>query len=411
MKLRLGLLVAPILVLSACSNGTQTASGPVNIGVATALSAKYASTGSQLFYGAEAGAYVVNHNGGILGREVKAIGVDTAWDTIDAVPAIRKMLAVDNVSAEVGMGALDYTDSLPILNQAKMVSFNILGTPAVDKAVMPYSYSVKISDALEGAAMVTLAHSRGYHSLALVFDAAAGAQTFLGPIQFAAGKLGITIVATPTVPESAPSYQAEIQQVIQAKPDAVLMQLEPAQVGAFFNEWKTLGATNIPIIVTDFAVDSNWSNAAGADEVNNHMVGIQYLASISGPGGQDFRDAYQAVMNKSAAYFAVFGYDAVTLAALAMNAANSTDPTTYRPFIDDVTKVAPDHVNCDTYAACARLLKAGNKIKFIGVGNAFIFNQYHRVSGDFGEYKLPLGSNNIPILLSTIHAIDLTGLY
>ena len=412
MKRHSGLLVLTLVLLAACSSGgSSAASGPVNFGVTSGLSSSLVAVGQLWLNGATAGAYVVNHNGGVLGRQIKIIPVDTAYDTIDAVTAVRKMLAVDNVSVSIGMSNLDYTDALPILNQAKMVTFTRIGSPAIDNLVMPYSYSTGPSDALEGAAMALLAQRKGYKKLALVFDSSGSAQTFPAAIQFAAAKLGLTIVASPAVPQSAPSYQAQIEQVIQAHPDAVLMQVETAQVGAFFDEWKTLGGTPIPIIGSDETLTPDWARAAGAAEINAHVVGVEALSTIAGPGGNTFTTTYQQLFNQAPGYFAVYAYDGALLASLAMNAANSTDPTVYRPFIDDVTKVASDHITCDTYDACINLLKAGHKIKYVGVGSSFVFNQYHRVAGDFASYLPPAGSSDQPLLLDTILATDLAGLY
>ncbi len=92
-----------------------------------------------------------------------------------------------------------------------------------------------------------------------------------------------------------------------------------------------------------------------------------------------------------------------------MTAAHSTDPTTYRPYVLDVTKVAPDHQACYEYATCVALLQSGKKIKFVGLGSPFIFNQYHRTSGDFGAYSL--SATSPAQLVEQIPASSLAGLY
>lgn len=409
-----GGLVALTFVLAGCGGASTSSngkvSGTVNFGLPFGYTGNLSILGDSWLKGGRAAADIINKNGGVYGQSVNIIPVDTALDTIDAVPAIRKMLAVDDVKVSIGLAALDYTDALPIENQAKMVSFTIIGSPAMDHVSMPYSFSLRASDALEGAAMVVLAKEKGYHNIAVVFDGSATAQTFPPVIKFAADKLGLSIVAQPSVPESAPSYQAEISQVLQAHPDAVLMQIEPNQAGAFFDEWKTLGGTPIPIISTDLTAATTWTQAVGADEVTNHIIGVQALTDISGEAGTQFTSTFTSLYGQPPGYLAQYAYDGVTLAALAMIAAHSTDPSTYRQSVLDVTQSSSDHQVCYTFQTCVQLLNSGKKIKFWGVGSPFIYNQYHRTSGDFGAYLLPLGTTPIK-LLEKIPATSLVGLY
>jgi hypothetical protein len=56
-------------------------------------------------------------------------------------------------------------------------------------------------------------------------------------------------------------------------------------------------------------------------------------------------------------------------------------------------------------------VKAGDQVKFIGVNTPFNFNQYHRVSADFGAFVPPLSASSLPALVTTIPALDLTGLF
>lgn len=413
--------MATIMLLAACGTSTgsnsgsgintQTVSGTINFGLPSGYTGRLVVLGSAWLNGAKAAADVINSNGGVYGQKVNLVPVDTAFDALDAVPVIRKMLAVDDVKVSVGLAALDYTDALPILNQAKMVNFTIIGSPAIDHTLMPYSYAVRVSDALEGAAMVVQAKKKGYTKIAEVFDASGGAQTFPPAVQLAADKLGLKIVSKPSVPESSASYESEIQEVISSHPDVVLMQIEPTQAGAFFDEWKTLGATNIPIISSDQMMATTYTPALGQDEIQNHITGVQSLTDVTGKAGQFFKDTYSRIFNAAFGYFAVYSWDGVTLAALAMTAAHSTDPKVYQPFVDDVTKVASDHVTCYTYPSCVQLLKQGKKIKYSGVGSTLIYNKYHRVSGDFGSYTLPLTTNDTPKQLSTIPGSELVGLY
>ena len=92
----------------ACSGGSspQAQTGPINVGVTAGFSGTNVIYGTPLLDGATVAANYVNNNGGILGRNLNVIPVNTASDPVDAVTAVRQMLAVDNVSVTIGLAAL-----------------------------------------------------------------------------------------------------------------------------------------------------------------------------------------------------------------------------------------------------------------------------------------------------------------
>ena len=187
------------------------------------------------------------------------------------------------------------------------------------------------------------------------------------------------------------------------------MQLQPPQVGGFFKDWRAAGGTPIPIIVSNLALsDPEWAQAAGADEATNHIVTVASISNVATPGGQLFVNTWQQMFNTPYAFFGAYAYDGETLGALAIEAAGSSDPKVFQPFVDDVTSSASGHTPCDTFQSCSALLKSGKKIKFSGVATALAFNQYHRVAADFGVYLPPLTATQAGTLLSTIPAAEVS---
>lgn len=401
-----------VLAVAACGGGsstTATITGPVKIGLPAPYTGSFPAYGTYWLNGGNVAAKLINDNGGILGAKVELLPADTGGDTVDGVTAVRQLLAKGS-NVLVGLAARDYADALPIANKAQMVSFTHIGSPAIDSLEQPYSFSLGPSDAVEGAAFVLYAKQKGYQKIALLFDAAVGAQTFPPAVKHAASVLGLQIVADPAMPEVAPSYTSEIQQILAAKPDVVISQIEPVQAGLFFSEWAKLGGTPIPMIVSDVGLSTTWGVAAGAAEVNNHVVGIESLATISGPGGGVFTDTYTQLYASGYGYAAVYAYDGVTLAALAMEAAHSSDPTVYVNYVTQVTDLGSGKTTCYTYADCSKLLKAGTKIKYEGLASALVFNKYHRVTADFGVYIPPTTNTGQPVQVAVIKGTDLVPL-
>jgi branched-chain amino acid transport system substrate-binding protein len=377
-----------VLGIAACGQSTTTASGPVNVGVPAGYSGTTIIYGTPWFDGVQTAVNYINKYGGADGHKIHLIPVNTASDPVDAVTAIRQMLAADNIVLSIGLAALDWTDALPILNQQKMVSFTHIGSPAIDKLNMPYSYSTGPSDAVEGAAVAEYASSKGYHNVAVVFDASQSAQTLVPSLTHAAGVLGMNVVAQPSIPVGAPSYEAEVQQIINSHPDAILLQLDPGTSGTFFPELRALGGANIPIIATDVSLDPNWVKAVGASYYAAHVTSIEAATQATGPGLATFNSGFEAQYHKAAAFLSIYGYDGMTVAALAMDEAKSTDPSVYYSHVLDVTTPGPGITNVYTYQQGEALLAQGKKIKYVGVGSPDTYNQFHRVSATFAAEQL-----------------------
>ena len=404
--------MAAAVFLSACGSSSAAqgkVSNPVNIAVLSGFTGSHASVATSLLNGTKVAQYLIENNGGIAGSKIQLIPEDDGFDPIDAVTVTRKVIGVDNASAIVGLTGLDYQNALPIIERSKVIDFNTIGDPSVDHTTNQYIYSVGVSDALSGAAMTVAANLKGYKRIALVFDATLGSQGLVPAIKTAAAKLGMTIVADPSVPETSPSYQDVVQQVVQSHPDAVLMQVQPAQVGGFFRDWKNGGGTPLPIIASNLALASpEWGASAGADESQQHITAVASISNVDGPGGKLFASTWQQLFNGPYGFFGAYGYDAVTTAALAMEAAHSSDASVYQPFVDQVTDPSSGHTSCTSYSECVQLLRAGHKIKFIGVATPLVFNKYHRVSADNGVYTLPLTASQTPTLLTTIPATQIS---
>src|ERR1700726_435026 len=74
----------------------------------------------------------INANGGIMGRQVQIITADIGGDAVDAVPALRKLINVDQVNLIVGPSSLEAQAVLPILQQSKIPDVIVGGTTQLD---------------------------------------------------------------------------------------------------------------------------------------------------------------------------------------------------------------------------------------------------------------------------------------
>ena len=404
-------MLAAAALLAACGGGsTSTGSTPktLNVGLVAEFTGQHAPVGQSKEEGSQLAVKLINDAGGVLGGKFHVIDIN-ASDPADAVPATRQALAVDSLHLVLGFSVVNYQNALPIVNSAKMVSFTYIGDPSIDNTLMPYSFRTQPSDSLVADAMALQASRSGYKRLALVFDATQGAQELVPFLQTAASKLNLSIVANEKVPLNVTSYEGEITQLLAAKPDAVLLQLDPEPAGLFFRQFKQLGGGGLPIIGSDLTANSEWVKAVGLDEAQKNVVSVTPSSGAAGQAGSYFTSAYQKMFNHPPRAWAPHFYDGMNVAALAMIDAKSTDPKVYVKDILDVTNPAPGHTVVYNFADGAKLLSEGKKIKYYGAGSPMTFNKYHDVTGDFEVVKVD--STGAAFTTSaTIKADDLTKL-
>src|SRR5215472_11226123 len=99
------LLLAVILTLAACGSSSttgQTSTAPIKIGVSISTSGDFSQDGEALQQGYELWADQVNHNGGLLGRQVHLDIVNDNSTPDQVTTNYTKLITVDKVDLVVG---------------------------------------------------------------------------------------------------------------------------------------------------------------------------------------------------------------------------------------------------------------------------------------------------------------------
>src|SRR5712671_6195314 len=204
-------LILLAMLVTACGgssngNGSNTNTSPIKVGVIGPMSGFESFIGPDILKGVQVAVDQINANGGILGRQVQIVTADTAGDAVDAVPALRKLINVDQVNLIVGPSSLEAQAVLPILQQSKIPDVIVGGTTQLDNLVSTYVWRSSPSDNLLGVAMAYYAHSKGYTKAALVFGSNESAQTLKAPVVDAFKRHGGTIVADISLVPDQSSY-------------------------------------------------------------------------------------------------------------------------------------------------------------------------------------------------------------
>ena len=407
-KLSTAALILLAMLVTACGgssgNGGSPNTSPIKVGVIGPMSGFESFIGPDILKGVQVAVDQINANGGILGRQVQIVTADTAGDAVDAVPALRKLINVDQVNLIVGPSSLEAQAVLPILQQSKIPDVIVGGTTQLDNLTSKYVWRSSPSDNLLGVAMAYYANNKGYTKAALVFGSNESAQTLKAPVVDAFKRHGGTIVADINLVPDQSSYRSEIEQLYAANPQVVFTQVD-AQTGAtLFNEIKELKGLGLPFVGTDVTASSDFIKAI------KPAVAQQVLTSLQGTstGGQatsEFMQLYQKKFSVTPVELADYGYDGMNILALAVDAAGSLNGNAVSAKMKTVAN-PPGNMVYD-YKTGYTSLKAGTKINYDGASGPMDFNEHNNVIGGFDAVTSDL-SGHINIV-KTITAAQLSG--
>lgn len=362
------------------------------MGELLALTGRLPVVGQNILVGSEDGVYEVNHNGGVLGKMLKAVSADTAGDPVDAVTALHQ-LELSNPVFISGPTSLEIDGVVQLINQAKIVDFTYGGALSLDNNPYKYIWRPSPSDLTQVAAMVGYAITQNYSHCALMMEDVQNSYSQVAPLTAYYTALGGQVVATEKLEPNQASYRTEVLQAFggATRPDCVFISADTQTTSTLFAALKQFNDL-VPFVGDDSYPVPEVVTAIGAATDAKWVVGMNQSTTM-GPSVAEYVAVQKIVApTKTPGSSMEYAYDGVVIAALAMTEANSTDPTVWVNKITDVTN--PPGQMCFTYGSCLALLKAGKKINYEGAAGPDDFNQYHNVFAgwDVSQYSTATNS-------------------
>ncbi len=347
-------------------------------------------------HGLKVGIYEVNHNGGVLGHQLKSAYVDDAADSVDTLPAFRKLMT-NHPTFVVG----PFSPTIEaVINQFKpnnVADFMIGGLSNLDTMNYPYVFRTTASDSTEAIAMAYYAISHGWKTASLMFDNSANSQGFVPPLMKAFKALGGTIQQNITLTPGQSSYSSELTQAFAGSPKVVFDSMDSQTFATLMSDAQQLGYTTAAQWVGDdlqSAPQGVYAQAFGSAASTNLTAALPATPTTADNAYNHFLSDYQSVWRTTSILPTTSNfYDAVVIASLAMTAAKSTNP---KVWIKDVMKVSdPPGIVCSTYAQCVSLINQGKKVNYNGAGGNEDFNKYHNVFSGFQMVGFDSNLNNV----------------
>jgi ABC-type branched-subunit amino acid transport system substrate-binding protein len=335
-------------------------------------------------HGTAVGIYEVNQHGGVLGHQLVAKYVDDAADSVDALPAFRKLM-LNHPTVIIGPFSPTIEAVINQFQPNDVVDFMVGGLTTLDNNTNKFVFRTSSSDSNEAIAMAQYAISKGYKTAALLFDNSANSQGFVPPLEKAFKALGGTVVYDAALTPDASSYNSELLAAFANKPTVVFDSMDTQTAATLFGNAQSLGyMTNTVWIGDDLqsAPNGAYAQSFGPTASTNLVAALPATPTTANGAYNHFLVDYQSVWHTTSIIPTTFNeYDSVVIAALAMTAAKSTDPKVWVNYVTKVT--GPTGISCGRYAQCLTYLAQGKKIQYNGAAGNDDFNQYHNVFSGF----------------------------
>jgi branched-chain amino acid transport system substrate-binding protein len=274
-----------VLVLAACgdkeeTNGTKTeGESSVNVQGVTDTEILVGMTGPQtgpvaeydkVRKGVQSYFNYVNDNGGVKGKKLKLIAYDDQYQPAKTVQGMQRLIEEEKVFGIIfPIGTANVSAAQEMLIDSKIPVVG-LGTGA-NKFISPVSsniFGMQFNYSIEAKMLVNyMASQLGVKKLAIAYqnddfgiESLNGAKSAIEEID------GIEISKEVSFLASDQDFSSQAQQLVQAKPDAILVLATPVPAASLRQEMHKLGATDIPYVVSvTGGQDKNQFNLAGKD--------------------------------------------------------------------------------------------------------------------------------------------------
>jgi branched-chain amino acid transport system substrate-binding protein len=340
-------------------------------------------------------AQAVNDAGGAAGYKFEVFSEDDQANPQAGVLAAKKLIEINKVQAILGTWASGVSLAVaPLTNDANIFLMNTSGAPAL--SVPPANakgllYRFQGTNDRWGRAFTQAALKEGFKRPATMALNNAAAISVTEGFREGWEASGQKVVEKVVYEANQASYRSELQKVLAANPDVIVMGSYLADLTIILREAYQLGE-QVRWIAPTYAANPELAKALGADVVEG-LISVDTVPNESAPGYKLFDEAYRKAMNApgSTNSFAAMTWDMVTVLALAIEAAKSSETAAINAKIREVAN--PPGKTVSSFAEGKEALKDG-KINYDGASSVLDFDAKGDVKPDFGVFVFEKGQMN-----------------
>jgi branched-chain amino acid transport system substrate-binding protein len=363
----------------------------VKLGALLEITGPIASAVPPIQKAAEMAVQHVNEQGGLLGgRKAALTVVDGQGTPQGAVDAASRLVNVEQAPIIVG----------PLMSGSLIAASNSVTAQAGVTLISPSATSPRItelqdndtvyrtapSDAYQGRVMADVAKKRGLDSVAVMFINNDYGVGLANAFRTAFTAMGGKVAYFEGHEAKKTSFRSELAAAAQSKPQALVMValpddtgvpvLKQALEGGFFDQFVLAEGMRIPRTITEIGA-ANLAKASFTAPV-----------APAGPATDAFRKLFTAAGQNPDALFAASMYDSTFIAALAVEAAKSTDRAAVKAAMRKVTMPGGEQILPGEWQKARAALAAGKTITYVGATGPKPFDAAGDTPGTFGEFQI-----------------------
>ena len=311
---------------------------PIYIGILAPITGTQAVMSEDLITGSVLAQEEINAAGGVLGRRLELIIEDTETRPAPGMDAARKLIGVDKVP--VISGGFSSGVALPIAKYCQeqgIVGIFQPPTSPLFREVGSYIFLTNVLDNYKGKVIAEFAiEDSGKNKFGLMFPNNAFGIMLMKETIKNLERLGAEIVTEVVYELNKVDYKAELQRLFAKDPEVVIGTWYAKEGLVTVKQAYEMGLLNVDRVPW-YCPEMTSSFAAAMEDIPEVLEGIKGLNPLA-PGSL-FMEKFKKKMGREPiTAYAAMNYDALIMIAMAINFANSVDPTAIRdalPKIDD----------------------------------------------------------------------------
>lgn len=337
------LLVATLL-LSACG-GSGGGGEPIKVGILHALSGTMAISESSVVDATLLAIEQINQAGGVLGRQIEPVVVDTKSDWNLAASEVERLITQEKVSVIFGCWTSSCRRTVrPVLEQYDHLMFYPVQYEGLES-----SPNIVYTGAAPNQ-QITPAVKWSFDNLGkrffLVGSDYVFPRTANAIIKDQVKALRGEVVGEEYIILGSQDVSAMVRKIVQTQPDVILNTINGDSNVAFFRALQAAGITADEIPVVSFSIAEDELRTLGAAQMEGNYAAWNYFQSVKSAENSAFVEAFKKKFGAErvtddpmeAAYFGVY------LWAQAVEAAGGPDVNSVRQTIVNQSYSAPEGV-------------------------------------------------------------------
>jgi ABC-type branched-subunit amino acid transport system substrate-binding protein len=345
---------------------------------------------------ADLAAHQVNQAGGVLGKKLVLVHRDTRTNPTSGVDAANKLVNVNKVPVMVGANSsgvsLAIARAVAIPNEVVQIAVASTSPKLTTLEDNDYLFRTCPSDALQGVVLAKLAfNDGGYKTASTIYVNNAYGQGLSDNFQKAYEELGGEVLSTVPYNKGKASYDAEIRKASEGSPDVLMLFGYPENGNTILR--KAIGSGSFE----NYMVADGMAGIPGVID----KVGAKHLEGAYGTVAQApetkslefYKEGHEKLFGfpPQRPAFLQNAYDAVILAALAMEKAGEATGPGVRANIRDIAGPPGEKIDTSELERGFELIRQGKDIDYVGAAGQMDFDENGDVVTPFGVLQVQDG--------------------